>query len=404
MGTVYHSQQYVEVLHKTVVSHTVSAAGTITVTVSADVACVYGLSAASTVSPDAAAVGWTYDTYEVAADATLVVTADASGSKAMSAGASAILTPAATASVQCVFDRSCDVAVQTITSELDTDTYEMVDVIEGLDCEASASRPISASAYQAIPLYASASKVVVHPDAVDVAATVTIDIDATADKNQYGTATAWAFVSAAASVDKCSVVEALLVPVAAAEVTLVTAQVATVALDIEVGVTYLVETTGIQFEYHPFVGAGAVDAPEPPPEALTDPLIVTDSFRLLYPATGTVVSSVLLRAPNLGNRDRLSFNRISEETRGGTLIVYADPIWPKVQTLVLSFSGLTATDKDALLLFMDTYLGCEIGLLDWEHRYWKGVITKPDAVVQDGRESFSASFEFEGELDPTWEP
>ena len=57
-----------------------------------------------------------------------------------------------------------------------------------------------------------------------------------------------------------------------------------------------------------------------------------------------------------------------------------------------------------LLTFYETYLGDEIGLLDWEHRYWKGVITQPDAVIQDGRDSYSASFEFEGELDPSWTP
>ena len=63
-------------------------------------------------------------------------------------------------------------------------------------------------------------------------------------------------------------------------------------------------------------------------------------FRLFSPATGTVTDSVTLRAPNLGNKDRLSFNRIVRETRGGTLIVFADPIWPKLETLVLTFSGL----------------------------------------------------------------
>ena len=99
------------------------------------------------------------------------------------------------------------------------------------------------------------------------------------------------------------------------------------------------------------------------------------------------------------------FNRISRETRGGTLVVFADPIWPKIQTLSLTFSGLTLTEADALLAFCDAHLGQEIGLLDWEHRYWKGVIMTPeDPIVQDTRDTYSASFEFEGELDPTWTP
>ena len=79
-----------------------------------------------------------------------------------------------------------------------------------------------------------------------------------------------------------------------------------------------------------------------------------------------MTDSVTLRAPNLGNKDRLSFNRIVRETRGGTLIVFADPIWPKLETLVLSFSGLSSTQSQQLLAFLETHLGEEIGLLDWE--------------------------------------
>ena len=97
----------------------------------------------------------------------------------------------------------------------------------------------------------------------------------------------------------------------------------------------------------------------------------------------------------------MTFNRISRETRGGTLIVYADPIWPKIQTLALTFSGLRSTEVQELLQFLDDHLGQQIGLLDWEHRHWIGVVMTPDdPVVQDDKDSFSASFEFEGELDP----
>ena len=114
-----------------------------------------------------------------------------------------------------------------------------------------------------------------------------------------------------------------------------------------------------------------------------------------------MTDSVTLRAPNLGNKDRLSFNRIVRETRGGTLVVFADPIWPKLETLVLSFSGLGATQSQQLLAFLETHLGEEIGLLDWEGRCWKGVVMTPtNPVVQDARDSYSASLEFEGELVP----
>lgn len=153
--------------------------------------------------------------------------------------------------------------------------------------------------------------------------------------------------------------------------------------------------------YHPFVGAGPATNPEPPEEELEGPIPgIVDPFKLVFPSVGPFTDTLVLRAPNLGNKDRLQMNRVSRETRGGTLVVFADPIWPKVQTLMLNFSGLTETEASGLHTFMDTHLGMEIGVLDWEHRYWKGVITKlDDPIVQDGSGcKYSVGFEFEGEM------
>jgi hypothetical protein len=66
-----------------------------------------------------------------------------------------------------------------------------------------------------------------------------------------------------------------------------------------------------------------------PPATLSGGTI--SNFFLQYPATGDAIDTLELRPPNLGNKDRLGFNRISRETRGGTLIVFADPMWPKTQ-------------------------------------------------------------------------
>jgi hypothetical protein len=153
--------------------------------------------------------------------------------------------------------------------------------------------------------------------------------------------------------------------------------------------------------YHPFVGAGPSTNPTPPPTELEGPIPgITDAFKLLYPSVGPFTDTLVLRAPNLGNKDRLQMSRVSRETRGGTLIVFADPIWPKVQTLVLNFSGLTWAEAKGLHTFMDAHLGMEIGMLDWEHRFWRGVLTKlDDPIVQDGPGcKYSVGFEFEGEM------
>jgi hypothetical protein len=161
-------------------------------------------------------------------------------------------------------------------------------------------------------------------------------------------------------------------------------------------------------DYSPFVGTSSdPNAPTPPSETIDGLMPVIEApFQLVYPADGSAVTdSVTLKTPNLGNLDRLAFNRVLRETRGGTLIVFADPIWPKIQTLVLSFSGLKQTEAMAVLTFIEAHLGLEIGLIDWEHRFWKGVIINPDTpIIQDGRDSFTVSLEFQGELDPDWTP
>ena len=84
-------------------------------------------------------------------------------------------------------------------------------------------------------------------------------------------------------------------------------------------------------------------------------------------------------------------------------MVYADPKWPKVQTLSLNFSALRRSEAHELLAFLDAYPGQEVGLIDWEQRYWRGVIMTPEEpVVEDTAGRFSASFQFEGALDATW--
>ena len=124
-----------------------------------------------------------------------------------------------------------------------------------------------------------------------------------------------------------------------------------------------------------------------------------EHFALFYPATGSPTDMLVLRDPEFGNKDRLQFNRICRETHGGTLVVFADPMWVKTQNLVLTFSALTEEQAAALLAFMEDHLGLEIGLWDWESRQWVGVITNPnEPVVQDSKESYTGALEFEGQL------
>ena len=183
--------------------------------------------------------------------------------------------------------------------------------------------------------------------------------------------------------------------------------IATSTLGLQQSTTYTLILGSTRCQYSPFVGSSSdPDAPTPPSAEIDGPMAgIQVPFQLVYPSTGVVTDSVSLKAPNLGNKDRLAFNRVLQETRGGTLIVFADPIWPKIQTLVLTFSGLYRVEAHNLLAFIDSYLGKEIGLIDWEHRFWRGIITTPDEpIIEDKFDNFTASFSFEGELDPTWNP
>jgi hypothetical protein len=171
-------------------------------------------------------------------------------------------------------------------------------------------------------------------------------------------------------------------------------------LSLEEAVAFIVVRRDWEWRYHPFIGTASSSARTPPPATLAwSPVAGVAAGTLVYPAAPPYSDWVTLRSPDLGNKDRLQFNRITRETRGGTLIVFADPLWPKVQVQVLSFSGLSETEARGLLDFMTTHLGLEIGYVDWEHRYWTGVITNTtEPMVQDGRGMYAASFEFEGEL------
>jgi hypothetical protein len=148
--------------------------------------------------------------------------------------------------------------------------------------------------------------------------------------------------------------------------------------------------------YAPFIGS--TTNPEAPQNFLKNiPILDANAsgVTLFYPWISPT-TTVTLRGPDLGNRNRLEFQRIKRETRGGTLIVWADPMWPKNERLVLSFSGLTELEGQALLTFVYTTLGQEIGLIDWEGNWWRAITVTPnETLVRNGRENLSINLEFE---------
>ena len=155
-------------------------------------------------------------------------------------------------------------------------------------------------------------------------------------------------------------------------------------------------------QYTPFQGENTIPGALTPPSSELPYVQVspmTDRMLLYYPARGPQTYTVTLRAPEMDNRDRNSYTRISRETAGGKLVVFADPTWPHIRTMVVTIIGLQKTAIDSFQVFKQATLGKEVGVTDWEGRVWAGVITNPnEPVTQDGPTSWTLTFEFEGEL------
>jgi len=285
------------------------------------------------------------------------------------------------------------------TTQFDYDTFSMITVIlSGLDSTATvASFQTTQNVQSWLDLNSqNANGYILRADAIAADADNTLSMSVEAIVNQTADASNTLAMTASASAQTG-------IP---AEVNLALDSVASALLSRSVSASSTITITEtVRFKtsspdlcnYEPLIGSTTdPDAPTPPPSTLPAASELT-GFRLIFPSTSMATDELVLRAPNLGDLNRLAFDRINRETRGGTLVIFADTIWPKVETLVLQFSVLTKEEAYALLTFMDAHLGQEIRLIDWEHRAWKGVITNPqDPIVEDRRNSFTASFEFEG--------
>lgn len=289
---------------------------------------------------------------------------------------------------------------------VDPVTFELITTYIGLSDEASLTvvRDLPFQATDSVSIGERSTAIRIRWDAIPLDADDTVTVSESADTNKTPTSSDSLVLVEAASLE-------VVKPVSGEDLEILEEATASVERYLSASDLLEVEESYTQFNglenqiwvYHPNVGGGTGSAPSVtlpgPMEGITAP------FQLVYPSTGVVTDSVTLRSPELGNKDTLTFNRILRETRGGTLISYADPQWPKVQTHSLNFKGLTRSEAQDLLDFFTDYLGLEVGMIDWEQRYWRGIIVSPEEpIVEDSFNNYSASFKFEGELDATWLP
>lgn len=122
------------------------------------------------------------------------------------------------------------------------------------------------------------------------------------------------------------------------------------------------------------------------------------TLTLTYPFVSPT-STLVLRNPEFNNKRVFTVTRINRQTRGGTLVIFSDPIWLKRETLQLEVANLKASQAADMLLFLRASLGKQIGLLDHENRQWRGIILNPlMPIAHEKRNGRRFELEFEGEL------
>jgi hypothetical protein len=150
-------------------------------------------------------------------------------------------------------------------------------------------------------------------------------------------------------------------------------------------------------EYTPFVGESG-DATYPA-VSTTPPTLGSGVLTLTHPRV-TPTLTLTLRNPEFGNTDTVTFTKVDRVTRGGDRKFFSDSGWGSTQSFELEIRNVCATTAtiDEIITFLNTSLGEEIGLLDWENRQWKGIIVVPETDVIPRVGGHGVRIVFEGEL------
>ncbi len=171
------------------------------------------------------------------------------------------------------------------------------------------------------------------------------------------------------------------------------------ALDSLLTVTQVV---GLQGTYSPSISVTTLTIGQGVTYFKTDVLvpniIVPDSIDYT-PVILTYGSTTLtLKIPEIGDSDKIGVKRVQEQTRGGDLIIFRDPIWSITETLKYKFVNLTRSRSQELLRFFRDTIGLSIQLTDHQGVVWDGIITTPDAEVVCTNDNNCGSYDVEFEF------
>ena len=104
--------------------------------------------------------------------------------------------------------------------------------------------------------------------------------------------------------------------------------------------------------------------------------------------------SITLNAPEFNNKDLFDEKRININTRGLTLILYRDPLWPDSTTYDVNFKDLSDLDIAFLQAFLRATIGLPIAYVDIYGITHLGFITDPEAQAVSSATGYSIRFTF----------
>jgi hypothetical protein len=99
--------------------------------------------------------------------------------------------------------------------------------------------------------------------------------------------------------------------------------------------------------------------------------------------------SVTVMSPDFDNTEALQFTRVNKKTRGGDLIIFRDPQWPKSMTFTYTWKYLSMKDRDNLMNFVANTVGQVFNLLDYEGNNHSVYIKNPDTDFSRQQKQFS---------------
>lgn len=125
------------------------------------------------------------------------------------------------------------------------------------------------------------------------------------------------------------------------------------------------------------------------------PSLQINNHQVVYDCNGDIIT---LPAPDFGNVEGMEFNRVNRRTRGGDLIIYRDPTWPKSKTFNYKWTALKKETREQVIQFSRRNIGKLMTMNNYEGNLFTGIIRGPETkFTEDRRDLHSVEILFEVE-------